>query len=384
MCSPYAVASVTSCTKARTVCRPNTTKCGRPSNICRPERAPVSSMFYDHEPGPAAYEAPEGRVRGHITRKRQFRIEAGELKFMFDTGLHIQDEVLQEELSRASDEKMRNIVSTIQRDQNAVIRNDQAHTLVLQGAAGSGKTSIALHRIGYLLYTYRDELDSSQVLILSPNRVFAHYISDVLPELGEEMIKETTMEVLADHHLRYGLRFQSFAEQVARLTDGDDPEFLERVTYKCAMGFVSQLEEYAAQVRAANLQVGPVCIKLPTKEHWVPEDEIAAVFARTADLSFTGRITEVVKGAEDHLRRALGRELDTRQRADVRAQVTQMVRRTNVQSLYREFFLWAAKPNLFQTGPGSVWENADVFPLIYLGILLEGCTPHRDIKHRAC
>ena len=344
-------------------------------------RAPVSGMFYDHEPGPAAYESPEGTVRGHIERKRQYRIEKGELKFMFDTGLHIQDEVLQEELSRASDDKMRNIVSTIQRDQNAVIRNEHAHSLVLQGAAGSGKTSIALHRIAYLLYTHRDEMDSSEILILSPNKVFAHYISDVLPELGEEMIKETTIEVLADHLLNFNVKFESFADQVAKLAEGDDPGLLARVRYKGTLDFVAKLEEYASQVRAANLSVREVTISFPTREHVVPAKVVADGFARNDKLAFNARVTAVVGCVEDHLRRELGRELTPKQRTDIRGQISGMVRRTNVQSLYREFFLWAAEPALFQTGPKSTWEYADVFPLIYLGMLLEGCTPFRDIKH---
>jgi len=138
--------------------------------------------------GDARYDAPQGRRECELVRKRQYRIEDRELKFMLETSLNIQDDVLQEELSRASDDKMKNIVATIQRDQNAIIRNERSETLIIQGAAGSGKTSIALHRIAFLLYRYRDSIRSDEILIISPNKVFAHYISQVLPELGEEMI----------------------------------------------------------------------------------------------------------------------------------------------------------------------------------------------------
>lgn len=148
-------------------------------------RAPISSMFYDFEIGPAHFDSPEGRARGALlTLKRQYRIENGRMVFMLETSLNIHDDVLQQELSRASSEKMRTIVATIQRDQNAIIRNDAAHTLIIQGAAGSGKTSIALHRIAYLLYRFKDSIRAEDVLIISPNRVFGHYISNVLRELG--------------------------------------------------------------------------------------------------------------------------------------------------------------------------------------------------------
>lgn len=112
-------------------------------------RAPIASLFYDVEPGPASYESPEGPVAGEVTLKRQFRIKGGEIELMIDSAVHVVDDVLQEELGRASDESMKNIVATIQRDQNAIIRNDEAQVLVIQGVAGSGKTSIALHRIAY-------------------------------------------------------------------------------------------------------------------------------------------------------------------------------------------------------------------------------------------
>lgn len=131
-------------------------------------RAPISSMFYEYEIGPARYEAPSGEVEGQLQMKRQFRIRDGRLEFVIESGVNIVDDVLQEELSRSSDEGMKNIVATIQRDQNAIIRNAEAHTLIIQGVAGSGKTSIALHRIAFLLYRFKDSLTSDDILIISP------------------------------------------------------------------------------------------------------------------------------------------------------------------------------------------------------------------------
>jgi len=186
-------------------------------------RAPISSMFYDFETGPAHYQAPAGEIAGQLTLKRQMRIRDGEMEFVLESGVNIVDDVLQEELSRANnDEGMMNIAATIQRDQNAIIRNDDAHTLIIQGVAGSGKTSIVLHRIAYLLYRFKDTLSSDDILIISPNRVFADYIGNVLPELGEEQVAEIGMEDLASELLDHQYRFQTFFEQTAALLEKED------------------------------------------------------------------------------------------------------------------------------------------------------------------
>ncbi|MFC7671134.1 hypothetical protein ACFQT0_29855 [Hymenobacter humi] len=157
-------------------------------------RAPIASMFYDFELGEASYNTPSGTIAGTIALKRQYKIRDGRLEFMLENDVNIHDDVLQRELARSSDDKMKNIVATIQRDQNAVIRNETAAVMVIQGVAGSGKTSIALHRIAFLLYRYRETIAARDILIISPNKVFADYISNVLPELGEEHIPELGMD----------------------------------------------------------------------------------------------------------------------------------------------------------------------------------------------
>lgn len=157
-------------------------------------RAPVGGLFYDYEQGPAEYQCPAGAVRGEIILKRQYKIENGRLELMFDCQLKIDDQILQELLSKKVDEKMRSIVTSIQREQNRVIRDERHRLLVVQGAAGSGKTSIALHRAAYLLYKERKAITAKNILIFSPNRVFSDYISDVLPELGEENVRQTNFQ----------------------------------------------------------------------------------------------------------------------------------------------------------------------------------------------
>ncbi len=156
-------------------------------------RAPVSSMFYDYEPGGAGYLCPAGRIEGELLLKRQFRIWNGELTLMFDSSLTINDEILQEILGRSADSRMKTIVASIQREQNSIIRNDTHKLLIVTGPAGSGKTSIALHRAAFLLYRHKDSITSKNIIIFSPNEIFSDYISDVLPELGEEDINRSTL-----------------------------------------------------------------------------------------------------------------------------------------------------------------------------------------------
>ena len=165
-------------------------------------RAPVSSLFYDYDKGEASYEAPGGRMDGEILSKWQYKIRGGKMIYEFESDVKIDDDILKQELGANSDTKLKNIVRTIQKEQNAIIRNTKDKILAIQGVAGSGKTSVALHRIAYLLYHDREHLNSSNILILSPGGVFADYISHILPELGEENIQEMSFDLFAYHELR--------------------------------------------------------------------------------------------------------------------------------------------------------------------------------------
>ncbi len=158
-------------------------------------RAPISSIFYRYEPGQAAYHAPAGMVTGNVLLKRQYKIRNSQLKYFFDCSIRINDEILQDVLSRNSSAKMRNIVETIQKEQDIIIRDTDHEFLVVQGVAGSGKTSVALHRVAFLLYDgLNSNLRSNNIIIISPNAVFSKYISSVLPELGEENVEQTTFD----------------------------------------------------------------------------------------------------------------------------------------------------------------------------------------------
>ena len=155
-------------------------------------RAPISSIYYDGKLGKVSYNSPEGEITVDMTKKRQFMIKDGKIINMFDTNESIGDQMLLEVLSEKSSTQMKSIVTTIQREQNKIIRNTSADLLFVQGAAGSGKTSAILQRIAFLLYRYRGNLTSSDVIMFSPNQLFNDYIKNVLPEMGEQNMVQMT------------------------------------------------------------------------------------------------------------------------------------------------------------------------------------------------
>ena len=209
-------------------------------------RSPICSMFYDYEVGPAQYKAPGGIVEGEILGKRQFNIKNGEIVRVFDNNLNIDDELLQEVLATESSDKMKNIVNTIQQEQNAIIRNIDDKNLIVQGIAGSGKTSVALHRIAFLLYKI-ENLTSNNVLIFSPNQIFSEYISNVLPELGEENTMQTTFH---DFLTTYTSEFKSvesfttFIERYYKYSEKNE----ELVRYKQSDRVINDFDNYVKDI----------------------------------------------------------------------------------------------------------------------------------------
>ena len=205
-------------------------------------RAPISSMYYDFELGDAFYTSPQGKEEGKITLKRQYKIEHGKLEYMFDSSIMVMDEILQEELSKNSSHQMKNIIATIQKEQNAIIRNDNLQNIIVQGFAGSGKTSIAMHRVAYLLYRHKNLLSSNEIMIISPNKIFSYYISGVLPELGEKNILESTFLTLAKKELGNTFHFETRENMVERLLFNQ--EQLQQTTFKEGFEFYESLKTF--------------------------------------------------------------------------------------------------------------------------------------------
>ena len=209
-------------------------------------RSPIASLFYDYSKGKAKYTAPDGEIKGEILLKRQYKIEGKKLLRVFDNNLNIVDDMLQEVLSSSSSDKMKNIVNTIQQEQNEIIRNISNKNLIVQGIAGSGKTSVALHRIAFLLYKIKN-LKSSNVLIFSPNKIFSEYISIVLPELGEENTSETTFSEFASHYIKEFKSVESFSGFIEKYyTNKRDDEDLIR--FKLSNKMIKVIENYVQEI----------------------------------------------------------------------------------------------------------------------------------------
>lgn len=178
-------------------------------------RAPIASIFYRSEIGKASYTAPCGQIDGEVHLKRQYEIKQGELEYFFDCSLTITDEILQQALGKNASSKMKNIVETIQKEQDQIIRNKENDLLIVQGVAGSGKTSIAMHRVAFLLYDRIDEgLTHNNIMIISPNNLFGEYISNVLPELGEENVSHITIEEIFEKYFENKLLIRSRNSQL--------------------------------------------------------------------------------------------------------------------------------------------------------------------------
>jgi DNA helicase II / ATP-dependent DNA helicase PcrA len=347
------------------------------ANLIYDWRAPVSSMFYDFELGEAEYKTPSGKITGEIVLKRQYKIREGEMEFMIENDVHIHDDLLQKELSKSSDDKMKNIVATIQRDQNAVIRNETASVMIIQGVAGSGKTSIALHRIAFLLYRFRDDIAAKDVLIISPNKVFADYISNVLPELGEEQIPELGMEELATDVVEEKFMFQTFFEQVSSLLTTHDEKFIDRIRFKSTFEFLSKLNQYIVHLENNfltffELRIGNVVVPFPFIE------ERFKAYHRVPLLN---RAPEVIRDIQQHVRNAVQRKLTGNEKNQIWQAMPRKFKTSNIIDLYRDFYKWIGKAELFKILPDGKLEYADVFPLIYCKIRLEGSKNFDHVKH---
>jgi len=336
-------------------------------------RAPISSMFYDCELGQAGYEAPIGRINGELTRKRQFKISRGLMEYVLESAINIQDDVLQRELSHTSDEKMKNIIATIQREQNQIIRNEKADTLIIQGVAGSGKTSIALHRVAYLLYRYKDTLSANNVVILSPNRVFGDYISNVLPELGEEPIYQMSFADIADIQLEKIIDYEPDRDPI----ETKDPEWNERAKFKSTLDFVMMMDSY---------------LEYASKEYFIPADYEFGRFKATYDwilmrynaykkYPIKKRLHEVSMDILDQFKTANIRNEELPKQKAIYKKLVSMLRFKSTLALYKDFFKVMKIPEKLVMCGKKTLEWPDVYPFMYFHAAFEGLKENQLIRH---
>ena len=332
-------------------------------------RAPVSSMFYDHELGEAGYRSPSGEIKGEISLKRQYRIRGGKMEFMIESALTVHDDILQKELSSNVDDKMKNIVATIQREQNQIIRNKDIRTLIIQGVAGSGKTSIALHRIAYLLYTFRDSISSKDILIISPNKVFSDYISNVLPELGEETVPETSMEQILSGVLEHKYKYQTYFGLVNELLEKPSSSLINRIAYKASFGFISELDKFILHIENTYFKAADVKL---TKYITIPAPFIEEQYLRFNRYPIRRRFDAMADYMLDMLKIQYAFTVTTAGRNLLKKEIRLMFAGNNDIQVYKDFFKWTNNPGMFKMRKGHTLEYSDLAPLAYLHLALEG------------
>ena len=211
-------------------------------NLVYDWRSDICSLYYEDKLGKNSYTCPDGKIDGNVSLKRQYKIEDGKLNYYIDSNMVIDDDILMEQLSKNASSKMHEIASTIQKEQNILIRNEKFENTIVQGVAGSGKTSIAMHRVSYLLFKYRKQLKSEDILVLSPSELFADYIDEVLPALGEEKTFTTTFSNMAKRLL--GLDFETRETMLERVIGKQQQADFENIAIKSSFEFLEDLQNF--------------------------------------------------------------------------------------------------------------------------------------------
>jgi DNA helicase-2/ATP-dependent DNA helicase PcrA len=391
-------------------------------------RAPIASMFYDYGLGEASYHCSVGTIQGSITLKRQYKITNGCMQYMFDADLKIDDEVLQEILGKSVDDKMHTIINSIQREQNQIIRDASHRALFVEGPAGSGKTSVALHRIAFLLYRDRNILNEKNVLILSPNHLFSDYISNVLPEMGEENVLQRTFhDCVSGSITQIPIRIEtrtSHLETVLSNKNGHEPALrAENIRFKSSRNFEQIIEECIYWMQTSlvddypgiefrgqiifskaewkhyylgNLVGMPVMIRLE-KIKQVIESRMRPLFhtiRKEKEAEIMARGEEVDENAIKSLARVAARE-EFSLLYDKIDKLTRLAPLSEYQRLFKGNWLIArstAKTNFPKTWQAiqkqtlsfinkGILPYEDSAPFIYFQGALQGFPINRDIKH---
>lgn len=343
-------------------------------------RAPISSLFYDFDKGQGEYEAPGGTMTGEILSKWQYKIRNSEMVYEFESDVKIDDDILKQELGNNGDAQLKNIVRTIQKEQNAIIRNTKDKVLAIQGAAGSGKTSVALHRIAYLLYHDRERLKSSNVLILSPNSVFSDYISHVLPELGEEHIREMSFDLFAYHELKDIAadcedRYHYIEQCIQKRTQEEE----ERFRWKQSEAFIGAVESALVLLEDDLMNFKRFEYRGFTKT----EDEIVQLFYfKFADYPLLSRMEAVMEYVLDEYETLSQRNIDEETKVLMREWFMGMYETMDVYQIYNRIL----EENDFPVLPDVPREERvlpyeDVYPVLYLKQRLCETRKRKDIRH---
>ncbi|MDK0614764.1 AAA family ATPase [Clostridium perfringens] len=365
-------------------------------------RAPVASLFYHGSLGEASYTSPDGPIKCDIEGRRQIIVKKGELKGVFDSAIDVKDDILQMVLSNNSSDKLKDVIMTIQQEQDEIIRKERTSNIVVNGVAGSGKTTIALHRVAYLLYNYRKELED-KVLILGPNGIFMEYISQVLPSLGEVGVKQETFASFALKEMDSELYIMSFDKYLEKILSGDK-EFIEDAKYKNSYEIIEDLDNLVKEMDKDYFHVedvkyfGDLVIsKEEIEEMFNKHYEYMPLFRRSEKIKRiilskikdkrdekVWELNEELRKEKEKLtpeellieennlefRRKLRIREIVKEVMDSRAKLDNWISREDVLDIYDRF-----------NGNKKEYTINDLAPILYLAIKLEGKKATKDYRH---
>ena len=365
-------------------------------------RAPVASLFYHGSLGEASYTSPDGPIKCDIEGRRQIIVKKGELKGVFDSAIDVKDDILQMVLSNNSSDKLKDVIMTIQQEQDEIIRKERTSNIVVNGVAGSGKTTIALHRVAYLLYNYRKELED-KVLILGPNGIFMEYISQVLPSLGEVGVKQETFASFALKEMDSELYIMSFDKYLEKILS-EDKEFIEDAKYKNSYEIIEDLDNLVKEMDKDYFHVedvkyfGDLVIsKEEIEEMFNKHYEYMPLFRRSEKIKRI--ILSKIKDKRDQKVWELNEELRkekeklTPEELLIEENNLEFRRKLRIREIVKEVMdsrakldSWISREDVLDiydrfNGNKKEYTINDLAPILYLAIKLEGKKATKDYRH---
>lgn len=365
-------------------------------------RAPVASLFYHGSLGEASYTSPDGPIKCDIEGRRQIIVKKGELKGVFDSAIDVKDDILQMVLSNNSSDKLKDVIMTIQQEQDEIIRKERTSNIVVNGVAGSGKTTIALHRVAYLLYNYRKELED-KVLILGPNGIFMEYISQVLPSLGEVGVKQETFASFALKEIDSELYIMSFDKYLEKILS-EDKEFIEDAKYKNSYEIIEDLDNLVKEMDKDYFHVedvkyfGDLVIsKEEIEEMFNKHYEYMPLFRRSEKIKRI--ILSKIKDKRDEKVWELNEELRkekeklTPEELLIEENNLEFRRKLRIREIVKEVMdsrakldSWISREDVLDiydrfNGNKKEYTINDLAPILYLAIKLEGKKATKDYRH---
>ena len=364
-------------------------------------RAPISSLFYKGIVGKTSYKSPNGEIPVDILSRRQLIVKRARLEGYFDSDINRQDEILQMVLSSNSGEKLKDIVNTIQKEQDEIIREDRSKVVVVNGVAGSGKTTIALHRVAYLLYNFREQL-TDKVLILGPNDIFMDYISEVLPTLGESAVINETFLSFAYKEIGLNEYVKDIIEYLEEVLKGND-NIINEIEYKSSNDFISELDKKVNEIEENYFKIKAVKF---LNEEIVPVGEIQELFNKHYKYMPIFRRSQKVKRIliskikdkrdekvrEINLKAKEEKERLSKDDLIIEENNIEFKRKLQIRDIVREVMNCKAEISTWIENESVVniykkiinvetLSYLDLAGILYLMIKLEGKKPSKEIKH---